>query len=250
MPQGVWEYAQSPEIAREYDAHFADNQLFDFDEQVLARHLLRPGLVVDLGSGTGRALMPLARRGFRALAVDLSRPMLAVVGAKARLEGLGIWRVQANLVELECLRDEAADYVICLFSTLGMIHGSENRARVLGHAARILRPGGLLVLHVHNIWYNLCDAAGRAWLLRHLWQTCLSREVEWGDKFFDYRRIPRMFVHAFTRRELRRAVRRARLKLVELIPLDAQRHRPLRRPCLLGAIRANGWIAVCRKPPQ
>jgi len=244
----VWDYVHSPEIAEDYDGYFADNRLFNFDEQVLARHLLRPGLVIDLGSGTGRALLPLSRRGFRTLAIDLSRPMLEVLGEKARLEGLSVWRLQANLVELECLRDEAADYMICLFSTLGMIQGAANRGRLLGHAARILRPGGLLVLHVHNLWYNLFDAAGRAWLVRHLWRSCFSRMVERGDKFFNYRGIPRMFVHAFTRRELRRAVRAAGLKLVELIPLDARRQRPLPRPRLLGSLRANGWIAVCCKP--
>jgi SAM-dependent methyltransferase len=247
VPRGVWEYAQAEHIAEDYDEYFASNELFEFDEQVVARHLAHPGLVVDLGCGTGRTLVALARRGFRGLAVDLSLPMLQVVGEKAKAEGLPIHRLQANLVELDCLREGVADYCVCLFSTLGMIRGRENRQRVLAHARRILKPGGLFVVHVHNLWFNLFCAEGRSWLLRHLVRVLASRDVQWGDKFFDYRGIPRMFLHTFTRRELVVALRRAKFVIQELIPLAVTRQRPLPHAWFFGGLRANGWIAVCRK---
>ena len=89
--------------------------------------------------------MPLVRRGFRGLAVDLSAEMLAVVGEKAEDEQLPIDRVMANLVDLDCLADGVADYCISMFSTLGMIRGRQNRQRALEHvppgsqAGRIVR---------------------------------------------------------------------------------------------------------------
>ena len=251
LPQGVtqggWEYAQTRHIAEQYDAYFAENRLFQFDEQVLARYFSRPGLVVDLGCGTGRALIPLARRGCRGLGVDLSTHMLQIVGRKARREDLPIGLLRANLVELDCIRSGSVDYCICMFSTLGMIRGGENRQRALAHAQRILRPQGLLVLHVHNLWFAVFDAAGRHWLTRHLLGTLFSRDVERGDKFFDYRGIPKMYLHTFTRRELVGAIRKAGLGVEELIPLHRTRQRPLGYPWLFGWLRANGWIAVCRK---
>jgi SAM-dependent methyltransferase len=226
----------------------AENRLFRFDEQVLARYFDRPGLVVDLGSGTGRALIPLARRGFRALAVDLSRPMLKLVGRKAAAERLPVARLQANLVQLDCLRDESADYCTCLFSTLGMIRGRKNRQQVLDHARRILKPGGRFVLHAHNVWFGLFDAVSRRWLAGQLWCSLLGADTQLGDKFFDYRGIPKMFLHTFTQRELVRAVRRAGFHLQELIPLAVTRQRPLPHPWFFGSLRANGWIAVCERP--
>ena len=247
VTRGVWQYAQAEHIANRYDEYFAGNRLFEFDEQVLARHFGRPGLVVDLGCGTGRALVPLARRGFRGLGVDLSAHMLQVLGKKARQEHLPIGGLQANLIELDCIRDDAVDYCICLFSTLGMIRGRQNRQRVLAHAQRILKPGGLFVLHVHNFWYSLFDPLGRRWVARHLLRSLLDRDVERGDKFFNYRGIPKMFLHTFTRRELVRGLVRTGFRLQELIPLHATRQRPLASPWLLGWLRANGWIAVCRK---
>lgn len=247
VPRGVWRYVQAEYIAAEYDEYFAHNRLFEFDEQVLTRYFIRPGLVVDLGCGTGRSLVPLARRGFRTLGVDLSLHMLRIVGQKARLEKLPIQKLRANLVQLDCLRSSSADYCLCLFSTLGMIRGQDNRQRMLAQTWRILKPGGLLVLHVHNLWYSLFDPEDRRRLAPHLLVSLASRKLERGDKFFQYRGIPEMFLHRFTRRELVRVLTTAGFRLTELIPLHATRRRPLPYPWLCGWLRANGWIAVCQK---
>jgi SAM-dependent methyltransferase len=242
----MWEYAQAEHIARDYDEYFAHTRLFEFDEAVLARHFTRPGVIVDLGAGTGRALVPLARRGFHGVAVDLSTEMLEVIGEKAAEENLRIGRLRANLVELDCLADHVADYCVCLFSTLGMIRGGENRARAIAHARRILKPGGRFVLHVHNFWYNLRDPGGPWWVFKSLFRSLLVRDYEAGDKFFEYRQIPNMYLHVFRCGEVCRLLRRAGFDIVELIRLDPQRFRALRRPWLFGDLRANGWIVVCK----
>jgi len=247
VTRGVWRYVHAEHIARQYDDYFAQNRLFQFDSQVLARHFSRPGLVVDLGCGTGRSLIPLARRSFRGLGVDLSLHMLRIVQHNARLENLPIACVRANLVQLDALRSRSADYCICMFSTLGMIRGRDNRQQMLAHAHRILKPAGLFVVHVHNLWYNLLNPEGRRWLAKHLVSALIHRSLELGDKRLDYRGIPDMFLHTFTRRELLRGLASAGFRLVELIPLHAGRHRPLPCPWFLGWLRANGWIAVCRK---
>jgi SAM-dependent methyltransferase len=247
VPRGVWDYTHTESIATEYDDYFARNQLFDLDEQIIARHFTQPGLVADFGCGTGRALIPLARRGFRTLGIDLSTPMLRVVKEKAELDGLDVMRLRANLVELECVRDRVVDYGICLFSTLGMIRGRENRRRVLEHIQRMLKPGGLFVLHVHNYWFNLFDRLGRRWIAQNLIDSALHREVERGDKFFDYRRVPKMFLHTFSRRELLGELRRARFRMRELTPLNLTRTRRLPHSWLFGSLRANGWVVVVEK---
>jgi SAM-dependent methyltransferase len=242
----MWDYAQAEHIARDYDEYFAYNRLFDFDEAILRQHFTTPGLVVDLGCGTGRALVPLVRAGHRGLAVDLSQEMLSVVGEKAAEEHLAIYRVVSNMVELQSLADGIADYAICLFSTLGMIRGAANRQRVVEHVRRILKPGGLFVLHVHNFWYNLFDPEGPWWVLRSLVTSPFQRELEIGDKFFDYRGIPQMFLHVFRRRELLRLLHRGGFRVRDIVPLDYRRTGRLRWPWLAGGIRANGWIVVCQ----
>ncbi len=242
----MWEYAHSELIARDYDDYFALNRLFELDEQIVARHFLQEGLIVDLGCGSGRALVPLVRRGFRGLAIDLSEEMLDVVREKAELEDLPIECVRANLVEMDSVADDSVDYAICLFSTLGMIRGRENRQKALGHVRRILKAGGLFVLHVHNYWFNLYDPGGPWWLVKNLWRSVFVRGVETGDKFFFYRGIPNMFLHLFTRRELNRALKKAGFRVREITYLSPTRQRALTWPWLLGNLRANGWIVVCQ----
>jgi len=249
VSRGVWQYANAEHIAASYDQYFSENRLFAFDQDVLERHFDPPGLVADFGAGTGRALVALARRGFRGLAVDLSDAMLRIVAEKAQAEDLPIQCLRANLVELDCLDSRSVDYDVCLFSTLGMIRGRENRDRFLAHVRRILKPGGLFVLHVHNFWYNLYDPGGRRWLARQLRSAVLRgevlrREVELGDKYFHYRGIPQMFLHTFTQGELVRTLERAGFRIEELIPLSVARQSPLRWPWLAGRFRANGWIVV------
>jgi len=248
MTRGLWEYSQSEHIAYDYDEFFAFNSLFDFDAEVIDRHLVRPGLVVDLGCGTGRAIVRLARRGFPCLAVDLSTYMLEVVGNKAAEESLPIFRVQADMTQMGWLRDASAEYCLSLFSTLGMVRGRPMRQHVLREVRRILKPRGLLVLHVHNWWFNLLDAAGRAAIARSLVRRLWKRDEELGDRFFDYRGIPRMFLHLFTHSELTADLRAAGLVIEEMIPLALTRDRPLEKPWWFGRIRANGWIVVARRP--
>lgn len=245
VTRGMMDYAESEFVAGEYDADLALHPLFEFDERILEPLFQPPGVVADLGCGTGRALLPLVRRGLTGLAIDLSQPMLDVVREKADLEGLPVQCLRANLVELDCLADGGLDYAMCLFSTLGMIRGCENRRRVLGHVRRALKPGGLFVLHVHNYWYNLYDPGGPWWLLSNWWQSWFDREVEQGDKYFGYRGVPNVFLHVFTAGELAADLVAAGLAVRTWHALDATLGGELRWPWLLGSLRASGWIVIC-----
>ena len=251
VTRGLWDYVNSHHIADDYDQYFAENRLFEFDQQVIQQYLLpggaaHPTLVADLGCGTGRALVPLVRRGCRGLAVDLSQRMLEIVRAKAAQQSLPIACVRANLVDLTAIADGAVDHAISLFSTLGMIRGRENRRLALGHVRRIVRPGGVFVLHVHNYWYNLYDPGGPWWLLKNLCRAGLVRDVEAGDKKFAYRGVPNMFLHVFTMGEVRRALRRAGFRIERVIPLDPRRNRQLAARWFAPNLRANGWIVISR----
>src|SRR5262249_29299627 len=157
-------------VARGYDAYLQCSSLFAVDLAFALAHLAPPGRLLDLGCGTGRLLLAAAAAGHRPLGVDLSAEMLAVARDKARAAGAAVDLLQATTTALGCLPAASFDHAACLFSTLGMVAGSDMRRRAVAETFRVLRPGGRFVLHVHNWWFNTFDREGRRWLLRDLWR--------------------------------------------------------------------------------
>ena len=100
------------------------------------------GDLLDIGTGTGRMLQLFADRVDRGVGLDTSREMLAV--ARANLETMGIRHCHVQLGDMYrlSLEDKAVDGVI----VHQVLHYSENPARVISEAGRVLRPDGVLVI--------------------------------------------------------------------------------------------------------
>jgi SAM-dependent methyltransferase len=146
MPEGVdralWAYTHEPRLAEDEESYFAGHPLLAADVPRVLAALGPNSTVADLGCGTGRAALALARagEGHRVVAVDLSRPMLERLLRTAHAERLAVLPVEANLCDLRALAPGRFDALLLLFSTLGMIRGRAARRRVLAGAARLANP--------------------------------------------------------------------------------------------------------------
>ncbi len=250
VTRGLWDYLHDPELARDYDAVLAGTPLLALDLRFAEEHFPEPGRLIDLGCGTGRLLLPFAERGFRVVGVDLSEEMLRVASAKADAAGLPVDLVQANLVDLACLRDASFDYAACLFSTLGMVMGEEMRRRVVRHAFRLLRPGGRFVLHVHNRWFNVWDPHGRRWLLKDMARSLFGRAGA-GDRMMPpHQGIAGLSLHLFGRREATTVLREAGFRLREVRAISLRADGRLAAPWGMGWLRAYGYLIAAEKPAR
>jgi SAM-dependent methyltransferase len=243
LPPGVsramWDYVHDPVVAKSYDRELADMPLLVLDIQYVLDQCRPSGSLIDLGCGTGRLAIDLARRGYQPVAVDLSPEMLRVLGEKAASRGLNIPRVQANLVELGVFADETFEYAACLFSTLGLIEGTAQRRRFLRHVYRLLRPGGTFVVHVHNRWFHLWSRAGR----RLLWQNCFG-----GDFLMPaHQGIGRLNMHLFTRREIIRELNTAGFWVRDVRPVGLRPGGTMTWPFLGARWRAYGFLLAATK---
>jgi len=97
--------------------------------------------LVDLGTGTGRVLELLGPRADSAIGIDLSREMLAVARANLDRAGLRHCMVRQGDITQLPLPDASADAV----TIHQVLRYAAEPALVVAEAARLLRPGGLLV---------------------------------------------------------------------------------------------------------
>jgi SAM-dependent methyltransferase len=162
--------------------------------------------------------------------------MLRIAGEKAAAAGVPIHRLQANIVQLDGLRDGTFVAAACLFSTLGMVSNAGARRQVIHHVHRLLRPGGRFVLHVHNRWFSLWDAPGRRWLVRDLVKSALGR-TDAGERAMPvHHGIAGLSLHLFTRSEAVRMLREARFRILEVSPVS------LNPPGKPARVRPFGWL--------
>lgn len=260
LPTGVsrslWEFAHDPRIARDEDIHLAASRLLDFDRQTVARWFPDPGVLLDLGCGTGRLLIDFARRGWSAVGVDLSAESLLVARERAREANVSVALLRANLCDLSCLPQAYFDAALLMFGTLGMVSGAPNRETALRQIHRLLKPGAGLALHVHNLWRHLFLAQGRHWLLRDITRRLVGDPAA-GDTYHDYRGIPLMYHHSFTFHELRHLLRSAGFEVDEVIALAPEPDNlsvpsPAATQGLvlqgwLQSARATGWLILARR---
>jgi SAM-dependent methyltransferase len=252
LPPGVsrslWDYFHDPTVARGYDAALEGTPLLAVDQPFVLEHCRPPGRIIDLGSGTGRLAITLAQRGYQPVAVDLSPEMLKVLGAKAAELGLVMPCVCANLATLDMFADQSFDHAACLFSTLGLVVGAEPRRRVLAHAFRLLRPGGVFVLHVHNRWFNVWTAHGRRLLAKELLASWFGGGAVGDYEMPPHQGVGRLTMHLFTRGEIVRLLRSAGFEIVEVRPVSLRSDGRLPWAWLFGRLRSYGYLIAARRP--
>ncbi len=98
--------------------------------------------LVDVGTGTGKIIEALASKVDHAVGIDLSRDMLGM--ARANLEAAGLRHCQVRHGDMYRLplATQSAD----LATIHQVLHYADDPALVIAEAARVLRPGGRLVI--------------------------------------------------------------------------------------------------------
>lgn len=104
---------------------------------------LRPGMrVIDIGAGTGRYSLELARRGFQVDAVELVQHNVEVFRAHIT-PGDPVSVVQGNALDLSAFGDEAYD-VTLLLGPMYHLYTEEDQRRAMSEALRVTKKGGVV----------------------------------------------------------------------------------------------------------
>jgi ArsR family transcriptional regulator len=104
--------------------------------------LMEPAVIADLGAGEGTLSQMLAQRARHVIAVDSSPRMVEFGGQLARDHGVANLEFRLGDLEAPPIADASVD--LALFSQA--LHHAQKPARAVAEAARILRPGGRIVV--------------------------------------------------------------------------------------------------------
>jgi SAM-dependent methyltransferase len=116
-------------------------------------------ICVDLGCGTGRMTIELARRGVRVIGIDFSLESLKVCRTKAKSEGIGerVCLVHADICKLP-LKSSSVQKAASI-GVYSQLPSASYRKQAFGELARVLSNSGQAVITVYN--YSVFKRAAR-----------------------------------------------------------------------------------------
>lgn len=164
-----WWFPEDP--AHPLYAHFQEQQRW-----VLAQVPWTGQRVLDVSTGKGRFAINFARAGAQVTALDIAPQMLNLARTASREADVGINLLQADAEGLP-FADSSFDVVVCMEAIMHVPHPQW----LVNEMARVVRPGGTVLLSMTNRWrinalgevpsaiYRGLGLAQRASTPRYMW---------------------------------------------------------------------------------
>jgi cyclopropane fatty-acyl-phospholipid synthase-like methyltransferase len=151
--RNLWEVFFDSHAPKYNDEVFTKNTAAEIDSLVAELGLPSASAILDVGCGTGRHSVGLAKRGFRVTGVDLSSGMLAQAEKAANDAGVAVTFIHADATRMAF--DVQFDAAICLcegaFGLLGQNDDPlQHDLDILKRVQAALKPGAKLILGALN----------------------------------------------------------------------------------------------------
>jgi SAM-dependent methyltransferase len=137
------------------------------------------GLAVDLGAGFGLHALPLARRGYRVVAVDSYGPLLREL--EIRAGSLPVRTVTADLLDFGFQAVQPFDVILCMGDTLTHLPGIASVESLFTTVAAALSPGGIFAATFRDYASTTLRGDDRFILVRADEQRILTCLLEYSD---------------------------------------------------------------------
>jgi SAM-dependent methyltransferase len=165
---------------------------------------LEPGRALDVGCGSGRDAVYLAKRGWRVTAVDFSEEALATARRRAAEEGAQVEWVQGDVGRLDRLELEPGYSLIYDFGCIQGLGDSSRRGAAAG-VSRLAAPGATFLIFAfkagrHIVLPRGMDQADIVALLGGPWDLAYARPMA-SDDMPAFARRAKPTVYRLSRRE-------------------------------------------------
>ncbi len=173
---------QYVDFAYVYDRLMEDvdyGQWATYIENIFQREGISPNNLLELACGTGNITIPMAKRGYQVMGVDISEDMLMVAKEKALAQGINILFVQQNMCQLEL--NSTYDGVICCCDGINYIVETEALITLFKGVYRYLSPGGIFVFDISTS-YKLKQILGNNTFGENLNDLCYLWENDFDEQ--------------------------------------------------------------------
>ena len=136
--------------AEYYDLLYRDKNYskeVDYIDQLIKKYYPGSKTILDLGCGTGRHALYLAKKGYEVTGIDGAKGMIDVAKQQSLQSGLS--NVSFIVLDSESfsLKPESYDAVVCS----SVLEYVQNDKMLLCNLVKVLRPGGVLLISVPHM---------------------------------------------------------------------------------------------------
>lgn len=137
----------------------------NYIEQIFEKYNIRPNQILELGCGTGNISIPLAKKGYKVMGLDLSEDMLAVASQKAKEQNIEISFVQESMVEFSL--HTKADVILAICDSLNYITDEQDLLEVFHRAYQHLEEEGFFIFDLNTL-YKFSEVLAEHVFVEHL----------------------------------------------------------------------------------
>ncbi|MEA3463726.1 MAG: class I SAM-dependent methyltransferase [Patescibacteria group bacterium] len=172
--------------------------------------------VLDVGCGNGRLLQAFLNKRISYVGMDSSEKLIDLAQQKNWKLEVGSWKfIKGDILELDEINKTGFDHVFCI-AALHQIPGKDLQIQALKQLKNKVKPDGKIIITVWNLW-------SQKKFRKLIWKFVLLKligknKIDYGDILFDWKdsqgeRVSQRYYHAFTKSELKKIVKKARLKI-------------------------------------
>ena len=126
-------------------------------EEIFSKYNLSPRLILDLACGTGSVTIPMAKKGYDMIGIDLSEEMLHIASEKARDAKTDILFLNQDMTEFELYG--TVDAAICSLDGVNYLTEDGDLDKLFALIHNYLNPGGIFIFDI-NSEYKLKSILG------------------------------------------------------------------------------------------
>ncbi len=183
----IYDKLMKPDINYGHVADFIENLFIKYDKN--------PKLIADLACGTGNVTVPLAKRGYEMIGVDLSEEMLLVAREKAVDENADILFLNQDIAKLDLYG--TCDAFLCMIDGLNYIIEPKKIEYLFKRIKTcFLNPGGIVIFDV-STRYKLEKVIGDNTFIHDGEDVFYSWENRYINKF----NLSKMYLNFFCKQK-------------------------------------------------